>query len=594
VPCLEVLEGRTLLSRNLGPVIDLSDPDVLASCGSNHAEKETQIAVNPTNSNNVVAIWWGGLGLGIVTAVTLDGGNNWQQVIIPGITSCTGGNYAAAFDPWLAFTPNGELYATSLPGSAGRSNAENAVVVSKSLDGGLHWGSPTVLDGAPIDPSDKVFLDKPTVTADPTNSSFVYAVWSAGGNSAKEGLNFSRTTNGGATWEPARRILDPGSGNQASSADIVVLPDGTLACVFVEVHGSDGKGTRENAVFSVIRSSDKGLTWSAVSQGPEVPIFQLTDPETGVPIDNNGSEELAGPVAIDRSNGNIYVVFEDNQFSGGQYSNIAFTMSTDGGLTWSAPIPVNQTPTSIPLRDQSAFIPSVAVAADGTIGVGYYDFRFNDLSPGLPTDYWMAFCHPSSKTPATNPTSWGSEVRLTDSSFNLEGAPTPTGAYFIGDYEGQATLQKDFLASWSQPVGSDPDSVFFRHVFADGGNNASVSILARNAGTAAVATALGITFTTIQPVGPDGGEGFGSGIFNDGPSVAPSDMGTPANLTVSNSTITGNQGGGGAAGSGGTAGQGIGGGLYPAAGGVECPDLYAVANIFGNTASAGNNDIFGN
>src|SRR5439155_2773289 len=144
-PRLECLEDRTVPSTGLGPVIDLSDPDVFAAYGSNGAQKETSIAVNPTNPKNIVAIWWGGLAKGIATAVTLDGGKNWQQVIVPGITQCTGGSYEAAFDPWLAFTPSGELYATT---EAGPLNASinDAVLVSKSLDGGLHWGSPTTLD----------------------------------------------------------------------------------------------------------------------------------------------------------------------------------------------------------------------------------------------------------------------------------------------------------------------------------------------------------------------------------------------------------------------------------------------------------------
>jgi hypothetical protein len=59
---------------------------------------------------------------------------------------------------------------------------------------------------------------------------------------------------------------------------------------------------------------------------------------------------------------------------------------TDGGCTWSAPIPINQRPTNIPAGDRQAFLPSVAVAADGTVAVTYDDFRFNDANPSLQTD----------------------------------------------------------------------------------------------------------------------------------------------------------------------------------------------------------------
>ena len=58
----------------LGPLINLSDPDVLAACGSNGAERETPLAINPTNPKNIVTAWIGGGFKGIGTAVSFDGG----------------------------------------------------------------------------------------------------------------------------------------------------------------------------------------------------------------------------------------------------------------------------------------------------------------------------------------------------------------------------------------------------------------------------------------------------------------------------------------------------------------------------------------
>ena len=86
---------------------------------------------------------------------------------------------------------------------------------------------------------------------------------------------------------------------------------------------------------------------------------------------------------------------------------------------------------------------------------------------------------------------------------------------------------------------------------------------------------------------------MGGGIFNDGLSIASSNAGTPATLTVTGSTITANQADGGAAGTGGSAGLGEGGGLYLTDGGVACLDVFTSANVSGNTASTSNDDIFG-
>jgi Neuraminidase (sialidase) len=60
------------------------------------------------------------------------------------------------------------------------------------------------------------------------------------------------------------------------------------------------------------------------------------------------------------------VVWEDSRFSG-THNDIALSKSTDGGLTWSAPQKVNQTPSPV-----EAFTPMVDVLPDGTVAVTYY------------------------------------------------------------------------------------------------------------------------------------------------------------------------------------------------------------------------------
>src|SRR5262249_2746158 len=155
------------------------------------------------------------------------------------------------------------------------------------------------------------------------------------------------------------------------------------------------------------------------------------------------------------------------------HSSIAFSMSTDGGLTWSAPIQVNKTPTNIPAGDQQAWLPSVKVAGDGTVAVTYYDFRNNDAGPGLPTDYWAVFGKPTTPTALTNPGNCGNELRLTGLSFDLEkalflGEGDPVPGLFLGDYEGLKAVGNDFVATFCVAGVSptDPKSVFFRRIIA--------------------------------------------------------------------------------------------------------------------------------
>jgi hypothetical protein len=186
----------------------------------------------------------------------------------------------------------------------------------------------------------------------------------------------------------------------------------------------------------------------------------VIDPETSQLVNDPGNPS----VAVDRRNSNLYAVWEDGRFSNFQYNDVAFSMSADGGFTWSAPIRVNQTPLNIPGSSRQSFFPVVAVADDGTIGVTYYDFRFNDPSPGLPTDYWLVLCHPTARKPATDPANWGGEVRLTDSSFNMEACGTIDSVFRPGEYYGLTTVGSDFLSTFTVVDQDGVDGIVFRRV----------------------------------------------------------------------------------------------------------------------------------
>jgi hypothetical protein len=430
-----------------------------------NSEAEPYVAVNPTNSKNVVATWqqdlWStGAARGIVAGVSFDGGDTWRPVVIPGVSQVSSGTYQRAVDTWVAAAPNGDFYHITLAmnGIAGSGRVivvkGNAVLVSKSTDGGLTWSAPTPLiqDSTPAG-----FDDRATVTADPTNASLVYAVWNHVTN-RNPNLNlgvqaeamFARSTDGGQTWEPNRTIYQT-SDSQTSvniGHQILVRPDGTLIDLFMEADTHSFLPT----VVKELRSTDNGLTWSQPITVAPISQIDTIDPETGQFA--NGS--FFATYAVDPHNGNLYAVWADARFSNGQYNSVAFTMSTDGGLTWSAPIRINQTPDTIAIGNRQAFVPAVAVASDGTVAVSYYDFRNNTPGAGLLTDYWLVHADP--RDGLTNPVSWQNENRLTNTSFNLEQAP----GLFVGDYEGLTAAGKSFYAVWAQPHDSDPDSIFFR------------------------------------------------------------------------------------------------------------------------------------
>lgn len=451
-----------------GPLIELSQPNPVGTCDdcfrlpgtmTPNDAAEVSLAVNPVNPNNFVAAWIQGPLQNVVAATSFDAGTTWQQVLLP-LTVCSGGPFAAAGDPWLSFAPNGNLFCIIIDG---QSLAQTYTAILKSTDGGLHWTPPAVVD------TPAFAADKCTITADPTDANLIYAGWVRQISKKYDALAFTRSTDGGNTWEPTRSILQSPPGQFAYNPQVLVLPDGTLVnMILVQYQKQNQPVTSQN--LQLMRSSDKGRTWSApipvasmqtiLRQDPSTCVLTF-DPDTGQLIRDSDDPSFA----VDSRSGNLYAVWEDGRFSNFQYNDVAFSMSSDGGLTWSSPIRVNQTPLNIPPLNRQVFYPVIAVTSNGTIGVSYYDFRFNTPAPGLPTDYWLAQCHPAPGKPATDPANWGREVRLTDTSFDMEACPIVIDGYWQGDYFGLAPVgTSGFVSAFGLVDGNNISSIFARRL----------------------------------------------------------------------------------------------------------------------------------
>ncbi|HEV2286017.1 MAG TPA: sialidase family protein [Steroidobacteraceae bacterium] len=390
---------------------------------------EPSVVVNPANPVNVIAGWqqnrWsdgGSQGLGL--AASFDGGVTWTAASAA-FSRCTGGgsgnagDYARASDVWLTASPDGAVYALSLSftGALQSPGSASAMLVAQSVDGGLTWGAPVALIA---DAGGAFFDDKGSLTADPTDSNYVYAVWDRLSGSTAGPSYLAFTADGGATWAPARSIYDPGPANQTLGNQIAVLPSAAVLDLFTELDAS-GAG-KTTALARLVQSGDHGSTWSAAP----VTIIDLepagtADPRTGQGV-RDGSDILSVSVA---PGGVIYVAWQDSRFAGGAHDGIALTHSADGGATWSAPIEVNGDPAV------QAFTPTVHVDASGTIAVTYYDLRNEVFAPlgELLADAWIVTSSDGSNF---------TEAHLSGP-FDMDRAPD-SGGLFVGDYEALTSL----------------------------------------------------------------------------------------------------------------------------------------------------------
>ncbi|HET7202176.1 MAG TPA: sialidase family protein [Steroidobacteraceae bacterium] len=399
-----------------------------------NAEVEPHLAVDRADPNHLVAAWQqdrlsDGGARGLATSVSIDGGTTWSAPQPAPFSTCAGGEFERVSDPWVAVAGNTAIQiGIAFTGGANAVGARSAVVVSRSLDGGISWG-PTVL--LVDDDGTRLFNDKEALAIDSTDARHVYAVWDRIGLDERGPTLLARSTNGGATWEAARTIYDPGSGRQTIGNVPVTTPDGAVHVFFVELGPAPGNPSATEGLVSVIRSSDKGSSWSGPTRIAELLAVGTRTPEQDLVVRTG---EILGTFAAGSDDGALYAVWHDARFTDGDHDAIALARSTDGGFTWSAPGRVNARP------DVPAFTPTLAVLPGGAIGVTYYDFRQPGTGTYRPTDLWLAT--------SRNGVDW-SETRLAGD-FDLLDAPN-AGGLFVGDYQGlDSTDASTFIALYAR------------------------------------------------------------------------------------------------------------------------------------------------
>jgi hypothetical protein len=239
----------------------------------------------------------------------------------------------------------------------------------------------------------------------------------------------ARSTDGGDTWEAPRVVFDPGANAQTIGNQVAVLPGGALLNVFTQIdYGA--ASVPSGARVRIARSTDQGASWGAPVTIGELQSVGTDDPQTGQPIRDGG---IIPAIAVG-PDGGVWVAWQDARFSGGARDGIVLAHSADGGTSWSEPALVTD-------PDVAAFTPALAVAADGTLGLTYYDQRDDtDDAATLLTGYWLA-------TTGDGGANW--IERRISGPFDHQVAPN-AGGLFLGDYAGLAASGTSFVPFFAQ------------------------------------------------------------------------------------------------------------------------------------------------
>src|SRR5437588_8911677 len=246
-------------------------PDIFGGVNYPDTELEPWVTRNPANPDNLSGAfqqdrWSDGGAKGLVASWSFNDGLKWGDTALP-FSKCAlpyyGGApcpptqgvgsptpcalaYDRASDPWSDFGPDGTQYSVSISFNANDNN--NAVGAAVSTDGGVSWhDTAEIQHDVDADPQ-QPFNDKESVTADPVHAGTAYVVWDrlslvscgprgssgrrpvaedrpwSSGPSAQaavcfEGPTFfSRTTDGGQTWETPKPIVPVSSTSSGRTA----------------------------------------------------------------------------------------------------------------------------------------------------------------------------------------------------------------------------------------------------------------------------------------------------------------------------------------------------------------------------------------
>jgi hypothetical protein len=368
---------RRLAAPLAGPALAgvfVTDPSLVAGAASG---SEPGIAVNPTNPREIaISRGFGGWSGGNNTSVlhSTDGGITWtNEATIPPPPG-VGGTNGCPCDQTFDYGRDGRLYGTFL-----LSGTDDQIVTGSTTDvtqaASWSWnGNPAQLTSGTRTDADQPWL---LVNRDPTTSTQdnVYVGYDDFGAGPDARVAVSYGAN------PVNITAD----NRAGTASpLVTNPGFRLATdrsngtVYALYETSTGSTQPKSVTYHLNRSTDGGANWTLNGNANGL-VVDTVNSDQAPGFKFGGANALLGGVdhaAVDPSNGDVYVAYGADVSGGNQIRIRRLQPNGSGGLAVGAASNVS--------TSTDAALPSVAVLANGTIGVLYDTFDGNNTA-GFPT-----------------------------------------------------------------------------------------------------------------------------------------------------------------------------------------------------------------
>lgn len=456
---------------------------------------EPSIAVNPADPDEIViSSFFGGWGTNASVFHSTDGGNTWtvRNTIPapPGRTGVTGCPCDQTFD----FGRDGTLYGTFLLFDGTNTNVVTGSTTDITQAASWSWnGNPAQLTNQAIANN----VDQPwlLVNRDPVAAAQdnTYVAYDDFTN------NLSRVAVSTGTT-PVAIVRDPRAGNaspEVTNPGLRMASDPRNGTMYVLYQTSTGATQPRTVTYHLNRSTDAGQTWTL--NGNADGIVVDTVPSSQLQFKFAGVNDLRGGVdhaAVDPTNGDVYVVYGHDTNStgtGNQLEIRRITTDNAGTATVGA--------ASVVSNAASAALPSVAVAADGTIGV-LYDTDDGTNASGFP----IISAHFARST--DHGATFTDQVLQTFNSPVLPSGSNTDRQRILGDYQQLKVLGRTFFGVYSgNRTGFGSTTSAIDPIFATiSVRAASTTTLTSSANPSVVGQPVTFTATVTSPAGTPTGD----------------------------------------------------------------------------------------